>query len=73
MLRFMYNYKIQHIVALAKKGDESALNQFCSVYSERLRRIIWLRLDRKFHLKLKQVSPVIYEIDIKKGDVVLLY
>ena len=69
----MDNYKTQHLVALAKEGDESVLKQLCSVYGERVRRIIRLRLDRKLRPKLKQVSPGIYEIDIKKGDAVLLY
>ena len=69
----MDNNKIQQIVVLAKKGDESVLNQLCSVYGERVRRIIRLRLDRKLHPKLKQVSPGICEIDMKKVDAVLLY
>jgi hypothetical protein len=62
----MDNYKTQHIVALAKEGDESALNQLCSVYGERVRRIIRLRLDIKLRPKLDSV-------DMKKGDAVLLY
>lgn len=54
----MDNYKTQHLVALAKEGDESALNQLCSVYGERVRRIIRFRLDRKFRPKLDSVDIV---------------
>ena len=69
----MDNYKIQHIVALAKEGDKAALNQLCSAYVERVRRITRFRLDRKFRPKLKQVLTGICEIDMKKGEAILLY
>jgi len=52
------NHKTKHLVALAKEGDPSALNQLCSVYSERVRRIIRLRLDRKLRPKLDSVDVV---------------
>lgn len=52
------NHKTQHLVALAKEGNESALNQLCSVYSERVRRIIRLRLDQKLRPKLDSVDVV---------------
>ncbi len=54
----MDNHKTQHLVALAKEGDESALNQLCSVYGERVRRIIRLRMDRKLRPKLDSVDVV---------------
>jgi len=54
----MDNHKTQHLVALAKEGDKSALNQLCSVYGERVRRIIRLRLDRKLRPKLDSVDVV---------------
>jgi len=54
----MDNLKTQHLVALAQKGDGSALNQLCSVYGERVRRIIRLRLDRKLRPKLDSVDIV---------------
>jgi len=54
----MDNHKTQHLVALAKEGDESALNQLCSVYGERVRRIIRLRLDQKLRPKLDSVDVV---------------
>ncbi len=52
------NHKTQHLVALAKEGNESALNQLCSVYGERVRRIIRLRLDQKLRPKLDSVDVV---------------
>ncbi len=54
----MDNHKTQDLVALAKEGDESALNQLCSVYGERVRRIIRLRMDRKLRPKLDSVDVV---------------
>jgi len=54
----MDNDKTQHLVALAKKGDETALNQLYSVYGERVRRIIRLRLDKKIRPKLDSIDVV---------------
>ncbi len=50
--------KTQHLVALAKDGDPSALNQLCSIYGERVRRIVRFRLDRKLRSKLDSVDVV---------------
>lgn len=50
--------KTQHLVALAKEGDPSALNQLCSIYGERVRRIIRFRIDRKLRPKLDSVDVV---------------
>jgi len=54
----MENRTTQHLVALAKEGDEAAANQLCSVYGERVRRIIRLRLDPKLRPKLDSVDVV---------------
>jgi RNA polymerase sigma-70 factor (ECF subfamily) len=54
----MENHKTQHLIALAKEGDESALNQLCSVYGERIRRIIRFRLDQKLRPKLDSIDVV---------------
>ena len=54
----MDNHNTQHLVTLAKEGDEFALNQLCSVYGERVRRIIRLRMDRKLRPKLDSVDVV---------------
>jgi len=58
MLNAMTNHKTQHLVALAKEGNESALNQLCSVYGERVRRIIRLRLNQQLRPKLDSVDVV---------------
>jgi len=54
----MENHKTQHLIALAKDGDKAALNQLCSVYSERVRRIIRFRLNKKIRPKLDSVDVV---------------
>jgi len=48
----------QYLVALAKEGDEAAVNQLCSVYGERVHRLIRLRLDKKLRPKLDSVDVV---------------
>ncbi|MFC1793418.1 RNA polymerase sigma factor [Planctomycetota bacterium] len=52
------NEKTQQLVALAKEGDQTALNQLCCVYGERVRRIIRFRLHRKLRSKLDSVDVV---------------
>ncbi len=52
------DHTTQHLVALAKQGDSSALNQLCSVYGERVRRIIRLRMGAKLRSKLDSVDVV---------------
>ncbi len=46
------------LVALAKEGDCSALNQLCEVYGERVRRILRLRMDRRIRAKLDSMDVV---------------
>jgi RNA polymerase sigma-70 factor (ECF subfamily) len=50
--------KTQHLVALAKEGNQPALNQLCSIYGERVRRIIRFRLDAKLRPKLDSIDLV---------------
>ena len=52
------DYKTQQLVALAKRGDASALNQLCSVYGERVRRIMRLRMGVELRSKLDSVDVV---------------
>lgn len=54
----MDNSKTQLLVALAKEGDESAGNQLCGVYGERVRRIVRLYLDQKLRPKLDSMDVV---------------
>ncbi|MHC4144588.1 MAG: RNA polymerase sigma factor [Planctomycetota bacterium] len=46
------------MVALAKVGDQPAIDQLCRVYGERIRRIIRFRLDAKLRPKLDSVDLV---------------
>ena len=50
--------KTQHLVALAKGGDESALNQLCKVYGPRVRWMIRLRMGKELRSKLESMDLV---------------
>jgi RNA polymerase sigma-70 factor (ECF subfamily) len=50
--------KTQHLVALAKEGDQPAIDQLCRIYGERVRRIIRFRLDTKLRPKLDSIDLV---------------
>ena len=50
--------KTQYLVALAKGGDESALNQLCKVYGPRVRWMIRLRMGKELRLKLESMDLV---------------
>ena len=52
------NHKTQALVALAKAGDSSALDQLCKVYGERVRRIVRLRMGRELRSKLDSMDLV---------------
>ena len=51
-------HKTQSLVVLAKEGDKVAIEQLCSIYGERVRRIIRLRIDRKLRSKIDSVDVV---------------
>ena len=53
-----FNYKTQRLVALAKDGDESALEQLCKVYGERVHRIMRLRMGKELRSKLESMDLV---------------
>lgn len=46
----------QQLVTLAKDGDESALNQLCRVYADRVRWMVRLRLGREVRPKLESMD-----------------
>ncbi|MHC4565288.1 MAG: sigma-70 family RNA polymerase sigma factor [Planctomycetota bacterium] len=52
------DHETQHLVALAKDGDQPAIDQLCRIYGERVRRIVRLRMDRKLRSKLDSVDVV---------------
>ncbi|MHC4508943.1 MAG: RNA polymerase sigma factor, partial [Planctomycetota bacterium] len=50
--------KTQQLVALAKDGNDSALNQLCNVYGERVHWIVRLRMGRELRSKLESMDLV---------------
>jgi len=52
------DYKTRHLVALAKDGDESAFNQLCRVYGERVRWVVRLRMGGEIRFKLESMDLV---------------
>jgi len=52
------DHKTRQLVALAQDGDASALQQLCSVYGERVRRIVRLRMPKELRPKLDSVDLV---------------
>ncbi|MHC4115941.1 MAG: sigma-70 family RNA polymerase sigma factor [Planctomycetota bacterium] len=50
--------KTQHLVALAKDGDESALGQLCAVYGSRVLWLVRLRMGNELRSKLESVDLV---------------
>jgi RNA polymerase sigma-70 factor (ECF subfamily) len=57
-LKLNCSQKTQQLVALAKTGDDDALNQLCRVYSERIRRIVRIRMGREVRVKLDSMDLV---------------
>ena len=57
-MRNNFSNKTQHLIVLAKDGDESALEQLCRVYSERVRWIVRLRMGVELRSKLESMDLV---------------
>lgn len=53
-----FDQKTQELVILAKEGDDSALEQLCRVYSERVRRVIRLRMGKEIRPRLDSMDLV---------------
>lgn len=58
MLGESISHNTQRLVALGKTGDESALERLCSVYGERVRRIIRLRMGKELRSRLESMDLV---------------
>ena len=54
----IFSHNTQRLVALAKTGDELALERLCKVYGERIRRIIRLRMSNELRSKLESMDLV---------------
>ena len=53
-----FDQKTQELVILAKEGDDSALEQLCRIYGERVRRIIRLRMGKEIRPRLDSMDLV---------------
>ncbi|UCG59146.1 MAG: sigma-70 family RNA polymerase sigma factor [Phycisphaerales bacterium] len=57
-MSYSCNHKTQQLVALAKGGDESALDQLCRVYAERVRWMVRLRMGKELRRRLDSMDVV---------------
>jgi len=53
-----YNYQTQRLLTLVKDGDESALDQLCKAYNERVLRIVRMRMGPELRTKLESMDLV---------------
>ncbi len=53
-----FGQKTEQLVTLAKGGDDSAAEQLCRLYGERVRRMIRLRMGREIRSKLDSMDLV---------------
>jgi len=58
MVSSLVTQKTQQLVALAKKGDQSALNHLCGLYAERIRRMVRLRMGPELRTQLESMDLV---------------
>jgi len=57
-LRYNDKHETQRLITLAKDGDESALIQLCRIYSERVRWMVRLRMNKELRSKLESMDLV---------------
>ena len=55
-MRPNFDPKTQQLVALAKDGDQLALDQLCRVYAERVRWMVRLRMGKELRSKLESMD-----------------
>ena len=53
-----FNNATRRLIDLAKKGDKAALEELCRTYSERVRRIVRLRMGRELRSRLESMDVV---------------
>jgi RNA polymerase sigma-70 factor (ECF subfamily) len=58
MMRRATVHKTQELVALAQGGDNSALDQLCKVYSERVQRMVRFRMGTELRGRLESMDLV---------------
>jgi len=57
-LKHAFDNKTQYLVALAKNGDESALDRLCKVYGPRVLWLVRFRMGKELRSKLESVDLV---------------
>jgi RNA polymerase sigma-70 factor (subfamily 1) len=57
-LRHTVDRKTQHLITLAREGDETSLNQLCRVYAERVLWLVRLRMGKELRSKLESMDIV---------------
>ena len=53
-----FNHRTVRLIDLAKGGDRAALEELCRTYSERVRRIVRLRMGKELRSKLESMDVV---------------
>ena len=53
-----FNNATRRLIDLAKKGDKAALEELCRTYSERVRRIVRLRMGRELRSRMESMDVV---------------
>ena len=53
-----FNYQTQRLVTMAQNGDDSAINQLCKVYNERVLRIVRMRMGPELRTKRQSMDLV---------------
>ena len=57
-MRSSFDPKTQQLVALAKDGDQLALDQLCHIYAERVQWMVRLRIGKELRSKLESMDLV---------------
>ena len=57
-MRYCCNHKTRQLVALAQDGDESAVDQLCRIYTERVHWMVRFRMGKELRSKLDSMDVV---------------
>jgi len=57
-LKHSFDSNTRQLVAFAKNGNELALNQLCSIYAERVKWMVRIRMNKKMRSKLESMDLV---------------
>ena len=57
-MKHSFDSNTRQLVAFAKNGNELALNQLCSIYAERVKWMVRIRMNKKMRSKLESMDLV---------------